>query len=140
MTYRILSLERIDGDSLPTPLRAGFARWKATVEFWDGEARGAAHLVDDFVFERPTQIMRPKGGDDWELSPKEESLKEWLTDLIERMEPHYLEQIRTGVRGFRGDTAEDQHGTIKPDDPIAHHAKVRELLGKVKVRPAQGGR
>lgn len=134
MAYRIISLERIAGDSLPVPLRAGVARWHATVEFWDGDPRGAAQLTDDFVFERPTQLMRSKGGDEWELVSKEETLTTWLTEMVERHEPHYLEQIRTGVRGFRGDPRPDQHGEVVGGDSIAHNPKVRELVGVVRQK------
>jgi len=132
MAYRILSIERIDPASLPTPLPEGHARFKAVVEMWDGDAVGPPHIVEEFILQRPTKFMRPAGGDEWELATKHDALVAFTTQLIEQMEDHYGEQIRAGVRGFRGDVREDQHGRVKPLDPIAHHAEVRKLIGKVR--------
>lgn len=134
MTYRILSLERIDAATLPNPIGAGVARWHALVEFWDGKADGTAPLTAEFVFELPTQRARPVNGDDWELHSKEDSLAALAAELIDRHEPHYLEQIRAGVRGFRGDPRPDQHGEVVGGDAIAHHETVRAIVGQVRQK------
>ncbi len=132
MAYRIVSLERIDAASLQEPLPPGHARFKAVVEMWDGDAIGPPHVVEDFIVQRPTQFMRPVGGDDWALVEKSGALVHWVTQLIEQHEDAYAERIRNGVRGFLGDVREDQHGAVKPLDPIAHHATVRKLIREVR--------
>ena len=130
MTYRIKSLERIDQATLPKPMAAGWARWKAEVEFWDGPASGPA-LTDVFVMDRCTQVMAATG-DDWSLESKEDSLIRQMTELIERHEPNYIAKIRGGMTGFIGDKFEHQHGQVKANDSIAYHPKVRASLGVAK--------
>lgn len=134
MSYRIISLERINAATLPNPIGAGVARWHALVEFWDGKADGTAPLTAEFVFELPTQLARPISGDDWELLAKDDSLAALAANLIERHEEAYLLQIRAGVRGFRGDLLPEQHGEVVGGDAIAHSAKVRELVGAVRQK------
>lgn len=132
MAYRIVSIERIDGASLPTPLPPGHARFKATVELWDGDAIGPPQIVEEFIIQRPTQYMQPIGGDDWRLVDKHDALINYTTQLIEATETHYSEQIRAGVRGFRGDVRDDQHGRAVATDSIANHAEVRKIIGAVR--------
>ena len=134
MAYRIVSIERIDGRSLRSPISAGAARWKATVEFWYGPAVGPPQLIDDIVIETATQRMRPKeDGDDWEILSKEETLKLAIAEVLAEREPVYNSLIWGGKRGYLAASERaNQHGTISPDDAIAHHPSVRQLVGTVK--------
>lgn len=134
MAYRILSIERIDGSSLPEPLPDGYARWKALVEFWDGPANGQAPIVDEVVLDRVTQTQRPAGGDNWTLKTTDQTLRDFLAELLDGIEPVYEAEIRKGRRGFMGDPNPDQHGREKPNDAIARHANVRGLINQVRGR------
>lgn len=134
MAYKITSLERIDASSLPSPLDAGKARWKATVEFWPDEAAGPAPLIDDVILEIPTQGMRPSTGDDWELIPKHEYLANFFNEFLEQLMPAYRQRIADGMRGNMAEHDEpEQHGRIKADDAIAKHPDVLQLVGIKKA-------
>ncbi len=131
MAYRIIALDRIDSSSLPTPIVAGKARWKATVEFWPDAEDGPAPLTDDVILEIPTQGLRPIGGDDWELIPKHEFLANFFDDFLQQLMPAYRQRIVDGARGnMAANDSANQHGLIKADDTIAQHPDVRKIVGK----------
>lgn len=128
MSYKILSIDRIDAATLPKPMAVGYGRWVAKVGFWSGPAVGDPQLTDDFVFDRVTQRMVPLGGDDWALESKEDSLIGQVTELVERHEDAYIAKIRSGVTGNLGDAHTNQHGQKLNNDATVKHAKVRALL------------
>lgn len=131
MSYKITSLERLSRHHL----EPGWARWIMLVDFWEGDNE-AVKVTDRFVADFRTQKLGEANGDDWSLASKPDTVLAAMTGIAAGHEPRCLAVLRSGRRGdiYIPDQRPDQHGTLIPNDPIAHDPKVRAEVGRAVRR------